>query len=232
MHLTGGSWHFLRRSQRQAHLPLVVDIRLTHVMWKIKKYHIWGCSSKGSRGVWGTLSCVWGHLNVCNWESWEQCQHHSGIRLSLFCLPFQQWIRYPCMNKSASGGSMGPRTIHQGTWEESHSPVHLVMGRQTLVQAKEPSGASELSWPLWAAVGENLESADLDIHLMAQGDFKAQPSLRRDLTLCCKILGRGKVNWGGWHSWWGHRYFLKDHAKNECSSLPAKNSECFPWRLF
>lgn len=88
-------------------------------------------------------------------------------------------------------GSMEPWTIHQGTWEESHSPVHLVMGRQTLVQAKEPSGASELVLaPLgcsWGKLGE----CWLGHTPTAQGDFvKAQPSQGEIPALCQKILGK------------------------------------------
>ena len=88
-------------------------------------------------------------------------------------------------------GNMEPWAIHQGTWEESHSPVHPVMGKQTFVQAKESSGVSELVLaPLgcsWGKLGE----CWLGHTPMAQGDFvKVQPSQGEIPALCCKILGK------------------------------------------
>lgn len=65
------------------------------------------------------------------------------------------------MTKSASLGGVGSSTICQGIWEESHPPVHLVIGGQVLVGVMELAKPANLPQPLSTVVGGNMEYEDL-----------------------------------------------------------------------
>lgn len=56
---------------------------------------------------------------------------------------------------------MGSSTIHQGTQEDSCSPVHLLIGRQTSERAVGPEEPANLPQTLLAAAREDTESANL-----------------------------------------------------------------------
>ena len=65
-------------------------------------------------------------------------------------------------NKSAFVKVVGSGTLQQETWEESHSPVHWVIGRQISVPAVEPAGDCKL---VLGPVGCGLEApGDLGNH--------------------------------------------------------------------
>ena len=65
------------------------------------------------------------------------------------------------MNKSTIFGVVGSSTIHQNTQEESHPPVHLVIGGQVLVGVMELAKPANLPQPLSTVVGGNMEYEDL-----------------------------------------------------------------------
>ena len=56
---------------------------------------------------------------------------------------------------------MGSSTIHQGTQEDSGSPVHLLTGRQTSERAVGPEEPANLPQTPLAAAREDMESANL-----------------------------------------------------------------------
>lgn len=57
--------------------------------------------------------------------------------------------------------------ICQRIWERSHSPVHQVIGIQTLLQAVDPKVARDLIQPLSVQVQDSLENIDLITHRCA-----------------------------------------------------------------
>ena len=88
---------------------------------------------------------------------------------------------------------MGSSTIHQGTQEDSGSPVHLLTGRQTSERAVGPEEPANLPQTLLAAAREDMESANLGKYpvmgensgLPKKKKKKIQKAVRKKKTCVC-----------------------------------------------
>lgn len=98
-------------------------------------------------------------------------------------------------------GSVVSCTIYQGTLEESHLPVYLPVGRQTLVQAEEPTGTSELAAgsTSWLQLGKTFRVLTW-VETHGPGRLCRSPAFSRgdSSTLLGNPGGEGKVSWRGW----------------------------------
>lgn len=155
-----GGW---RRSLGQAlAFHLAMDIRLTDVTQRLKnKQNLRECLPLWSR-EYGEHHFAWGPFK-CAIEILEgRYQHHGDVRCPSPLTPFKQLISHPSMNKSASIGAVGSSTVHQGTGDQSCSPVHSFINRQADL---EPVGASKPgpTPPDWS--WGNLESGDFSRNL-------------------------------------------------------------------